>query len=242
MSWQEHRYQVLITRDGSPTLQSLAIETQEIMHHSGGAYAETQLIYGEPLRQRFDQGQTRVLSLGLGLGYNEILVACEAIKRNLPPEQVFLVSYESEDILKEKLMDFLLSFSNQTDEEFQTYKTILNFYLQNESFELAQIKKFLLELKEKNRWLLLGKFAPESLLSEKFNTILYDAFSAKTTPELWSEEFLNLVWRTNAADHCTVSTYACRSLLRKTLKENGFTVVEGPGFEGKRKNTIAMRN
>lgn len=242
MSWQENQYQVEITKDGSPSLRSLAISTQESMHHSGGAYTETQLIYGEPLRARFDKKQTRVLSVGLGLGYIEMMVACEAIKRKIAPTDLRLVSYESEQVLKDEFLNFLKDERAQ-NEKLETYQKILEFFVADEEdLTEEKVKSYLLKAFDKKSWEILGKLSEESLIPETFNLIIYDAFSAKTTPELWTEEFLNLVWNKNADKNCSVATYACRTLLRKSLFESGFQVIEELGFQSKKKRTLAVRD
>ena len=99
--WSHQDYEFVSTGDGSPTLKWLKGTKgyhgePETMHHMGGAYSETQGIYGEILREIFPHGKGSVVSVGLGLGYIEMLVAVEAIKHNLSPKIVRTLSFESE--------------------------------------------------------------------------------------------------------------------------------------------------
>ena len=48
-------------------------------------------------------------------------------------------------------------------------------------------------------------------------------------------------WQVNAAENCVFTTYACTSVLRKTLTENGFQFLKRPGFSGKRESSLATR-
>ncbi|MNL45541.1 bifunctional tRNA (mnm(5)s(2)U34)-methyltransferase/FAD-dependent cmnm(5)s(2)U34 oxidoreductase [compost metagenome] len=73
-----------------------------------------------------------------------------------------------------------------------------------------------------------------------YSGILYDAFSSKTTPHLWEEEFLKSFFQCAAAD-AMVSTYACKATLKRALKDSGFEVIVREGFLGKRNSTLALR-
>ena len=122
-------YQIEITEDGSPTLRWGAGES---MHHSGGAASESIYIYQAALdfwlhsqrvplghsltstlnlsilnensiyNQAIDFDSVSIMSLGFGLGYNEILVALWALKNQIPLNKVLLTSYEKESFLYEE--------------------------------------------------------------------------------------------------------------------------------------------
>ena len=65
------------TEDGSQTLRlGLGEGASEAMHSLRGAFSETDYIYGEALRAALTRGwPLNVLSMGLGLGYVELLSA-----------------------------------------------------------------------------------------------------------------------------------------------------------------------
>lgn len=228
LEWKNHNYELVITEDGSP---SLKWADKEIMHHKGGAYSETFEIYGGPIRETLKQGFNSFVSVGLGLGYNELMVASEAIKFGIP--NVRILSYESDDFLKNQFLNFLAARNND-----QIFKTISEFF--EVPFKL--IADFLLDHKQRNLWELQGALNSDSICADSYHCILYDAFSSKTSPELWSEEFLNSFLKKSAdSSFCLFSTYACTGALKRALKSQGFDVQLREGFHGKRNSTLGVR-
>lgn len=221
-------FKVVETKDGSPSLQLFTEDfvASEIMHHSGGAYSETQYIYGEALRLGFSQGLSRVVSVGLGLGYNEILSAHEALEAGVSLQ---LESYESESALKAAFLRFI--FENQGE----VYQKMSLFFPNS-----LRAQKSLQQMQAHSSWILREALTLETLPKSKPQVILYDAFSGKTTPELWEKDFL--IHFLNTCDQDAIfTTYACRASLKKALKEQGFKVLIRPGFQGKRNCTLAIR-
>ncbi len=262
--WQANGFEILWTGDGSPTLRSLL--SPESMHHSGGAFEETQLIYGEPLRQVFaereslTQNKVSVLSVGLGLGYNEILTAIEALestsknasKNNCMPDQVFLCSFESQQFLTDSFMKWVFRRSDPTS---VLYDKIAQFFindLRNRTYsliEICDIQDWLQKSFDNQSWQLFGAIEPnwptgipeKNLEQLKFNCIFYDAFSAKSSPHLWQEDFLFHFFSQTAQEKCHVSTYACTGALKRALRKAGFTLDLQEGFRSKRNRTHAIR-
>ncbi|MEO0336841.1 MAG: hypothetical protein AAF202_10620, partial [Pseudomonadota bacterium] len=76
------KYRRLTTKDGSPTLEITVEGVNENMHNFHGAFSETDYIYGEALRWALASPvpTLRVLSVGLGLGYNEIMTAAWSLR------------------------------------------------------------------------------------------------------------------------------------------------------------------
>lgn len=246
--WKNYGFQREITGDGSPTLRLLSFlggesMRPESMHHSGGALSETQFIYGPIVQMLFEASVSpRFLCVGLGLGYIEMLVALESLKK--PDSKLdFLLSFESEESLKVLFLDWL------TDKEIppecrETYELAASLLLQGTEYDLQNLKEVLLEWKKNGKWVLEGPLENCSALAQKydqFNGIFYDAFSRKTSEGLWSEEFLNLFLQQLAASDCLLATYASLGNLKRALKEQNFEVIVRPGFQGKRNSTWAQR-
>lgn len=63
-AWLDKKFEVVWTEDGSPSLKS--VQGHEVMHHRGGAYDETQSIYGNVVREVMNQGGARFFIGGLG--------------------------------------------------------------------------------------------------------------------------------------------------------------------------------
>ncbi len=231
--WKKHNYELVLTEDQSPTLRWLGSENLETMHHRGGAYSETQQIYGNPLREVFKVGGRSVVSVGLGLGYNEILVASEALQFSLMPGSVRLLSYESDEFLKEHFLNWI-----QTQDSDLIYDQVFQFF---SSSDKASVKDWLRKSLIQNCWKLEGALQNEFLLHETYECIFYDAFSSKTSPHLWQEDFLNRYFAKASAPRCQISTYACTGALKRALKANGFEVILREGFHSKRNSTLGIR-
>jgi len=226
-------YAIEMTEDGSPTMR---IDSGESMHHSGGAWAETLYVYGAALRwalSKTDSSSMRICNVGLGLGYNELLVAalCPQIER--------LFSFEVESRLVESFEDNLSSIS---DAYFQNILTQVNAV-----FPAIDPCLRLLEWRSGGRWRVFPEglgpdFFAQAQKQMDWTICLYDAFSAQTNPELWEEEFLVQFLASQAGNQFAVfATYACRGSLKRALRRSSFQVLERPGFQGKRNATFAVR-
>lgn len=234
--WAPYGYEIMTTEDQSPTLHWVNSETKEHMHHRGGAYSETQLIYGNPLRDNLDHGGRSAISVGLGLGYNEILCAVECLQRKISPSQFRLLSFESEAILRDRFLAWI-----QGREQFEIYETVLGFYLKDTSLTSEQVKSWLHQAHQSGFWKSREALGADVQLTEKFHVIFYDAFSAKTSPHLWDESFLTKFFAQACHKVATVTTYACLGNLKRALKANGFEIIVREGFKSKRNSTLGIR-
>jgi len=172
-TWSEIGFEVEITGDGSPTLRLMP---GECMHHSGGAAEETELIYGQVIRQCFEQtSQPHFLSVGLGLGYVEMTVAREAlIKQNL---NFTLESFELVPELREYLKQWLNEemFSSEIS---SVYDSVLEFVLLDSKSIInpKDVKKILLEKMRSGQWTLKGPLVASSDSLTKAICIVISAF------------------------------------------------------------------
>jgi hypothetical protein len=233
-NWADYGYEEIETSDGSPSLKSLAFAEAEVMHHRGGAFTESREIYGRLIRPCFESEGPRFLSLGLGLGYNEMLIAEEAVRRG--SENWSCVSYEADPVLVEQLLAFLKGES-MSSALASTYRKILQ-----GMGEPEPVRASLLKALGENRWILQGPMSSTTVPPFSIHGFLWDAFSQKTSPELWEESFLTeFLGKYSAIDHAGLSTYACIGKLKRALKANGFTVTVCEGFAGKRNSTFAWR-
>ncbi len=235
--WKNHHFEKVLTEDQSPTLRWLASENQETMHHRGGAYSETQEIYGNPLRLVMAQGGRSAISVGLGLGYNEILTAVEALGAGLAPGEFQLLSFESEDILKEQ---FLAWISGEVCDS--VYDEVWSFFEpQAAGISKSQVQNWLKESLKHKTWDLQQALTPDFQIKQKYQCVFYDAFSSKTSPHLWAEDFLTKFWNEATAVDCVVTTYACTGALKRSLKATGFELILVGGFQSKRRRTMGRR-
>ncbi len=236
-------YRFYTTVDGSPTLEfSYDSGQSEAMHNSQGAFEESIYIYGRALDEAFRALPVpEVLSVGLGLGYNEFLTAAYSLKAEKPISEFKLTSFEHESFLTDNLLLFLKGELEVGDFS-KAYSWILNAFA--ERFEIPEfvLKERLLEMKATNQWELESSFNPTELPHGKsWNVFLYDAFSSKLTPNLWAEESLVHLLSQHAQTRCFFSTYAATGSLKRALKTTGFVVEDRAGFSGKRQSTYAAR-
>ena len=230
------QYEILKTQDGSPTLKALQLSTQESMHHSGGAWSETLYIYGTALELlKQIQKPWRVLSVGLGLAYNEMmtLASLQAHQQNLQT----LTSFEADTYLRESLDAWLQKESCDLGSTYDDIKSLCENH-----FGSTQLLFKLQQSRKKQKWNLLGALGDAGCrISNPHHLIYYDAFSSRSNPELWNEDFLNKFLVAYAAPQCIFATYACTGSLKRALRQQGFLTKIRAGFQGKRDSTLAIR-
>ncbi len=246
--WKDIGFSLELTMDGSPTLRLLDqpqtdSSRAESMHHSGGAFSESVYIYGEIIdlgmkKLRSNVQPLHILSVGLGLGYNELLVAAYALKHNLQ-SSIQIASFEIVEGLKSAFLDYCEQ--KELSSEVQgTYDLMLNYYENHFDLKKETLLSLLADLYKNKKWIIHSDF---SLYNEKseFHVLLYDAFSGKTNQELWTEDFLSQKLELISAEQAIFATYACRASLKKALQKSNYDIVIKDGFQGKRNCTQAHR-
>ncbi len=212
------------TEDGSWTLRWVTHPRTETMHNPRGAKSETLFIYGQGL-QHFLKNISQPLSawsVGLGLGYIEMLLAA------LAPEISALSSFENVEFLR-------TSFSSWAEDanSHEVYDDIAG--------DFPGCRATLAKLRRQNRWQLWGDLRQDFLKAKPANLILFDAFSAKSSPELWTEDFLVQMLTEGTQQACVFVSYAATGNLNRALRKSGFEQEDFPGWGGKRESTLALR-
>ncbi len=243
-TWQDLGFFVELTADQSPSLRLIQsnsdnYENGEAMHHSGGAMTETNLIYADCIQKVFNQSnKPAFLVVGLGLGYIEMCIAREALLKKKDVDCIR--SFESVTGLRQGFYNWLwglpLSLEMQT-----TYDLVCSFVIQECGLTQKQIQDFLRtyfpQIESLDQAL-----ERSTLFEQKFDGILYDAFSSKTSPLLWEEDFLAEFLDKAAKPKCFLATYACKGTLKRALKKNQFNIEDLLGFKSKRNRISAFRN
>ncbi|MCB0411619.1 MAG: hypothetical protein KDD22_03790 [Bdellovibrionales bacterium] len=240
---QESPWKFVRTQDGSPSLVlSSEIGVEEWMHNSFGAFEESVFIYGAALEKAFEWHLPRyeVFSLGLGLAYNEFIAASLALKLGTS-SSVFIESYETVAPLREFIVNYLERRS--VPEGFQhAYDWIAEACTKRFEIQRQELLSLLLEWKQSNQWQIKEGFHPSNFQScTRFHVFLYDAFSRKMNPELWTEESLQKFLLDHSQIPAIFATYAATGALNRALKANEFVLLDQPGFAGKRQSTMAIR-
>lgn len=240
-------FQIEITQDGSPTLRLRdSSGLGESMHNLKGAFSETLYIYLPTLQRAFEwqEPETRLLSVGLGLGYNELLSAAFTLK-NYPNHPWRLLSYESKDFLRRYFMSWLDGNPgvSQTDSDlFGVYDVILDLVSREMNVSQTAVRNRLKQMAAEKTWMLCETLNPCEDPPFRVHGIFYDAFSSQTSPELWKENNLDQFFIRFADAPCFLSTYAATGSLKRALKKADFKVDFVPGFGGKRQSTTALRD
>jgi hypothetical protein len=239
------KFQFVKTEDGSLTARIGAPGTpmedcSEAMHSLRGAFSETVYIYGSAIQKAADDGMAEpVLSMGLGLGYVELLAAAIALKagRNVRGE-----SFEIVPELREYFQAWLCDTGELPADFAVAYDSILKRTAESIRVDADHLRQSFADAVATGDWLIRDELTAETTFSTKFGCICFDAFSSKTTPNLWTEEFLQEFLKKTSASQCVLSTYACTGALKRALKSEGFEVKIREGFSSKRDSTFATRN
>lgn len=230
--------QIFITEDGSPTL-ILTYEngSAEKMHHSGGALSESFFIYHTALRTIFEHGwRPRILSLGLGLGYNELIAVGEMHKSEVADWRLW--SFEIQDVLRSGFIKWLEDSPTDLGD---VYDQVLLGVAGKLGMTAEDLKILTVAAVKSGKLILRGSFPAEAGDMTACTCVFYDAFSKKMDPDLWDEPQLRARLEKRLAPQCVLATYAATGVLNRILKSLGFRLLPRAGFLGKRESTLAIR-
>lgn len=259
LSFDDKLYQFISTADGSPSVRKAALDQPaEAMHHSGGALTESLYVYGEALESALElKFEPAVLSVGLGCGYNEWITLGLFLKHQIAKSQMYLESFESDLVIRSQFLQFLdvngeLTLDDPPDERLaahfqKTFALALKLVADAMSltpYELLKLGRWLVCEK---KWRLRATLDSQTQFDRTFGAIFFDAFSSKSSPTLWSHDFLaGFLAKTTAPfrvppTSCVFATYASKANLKHALEWAGFELKKQAGFAGKRESTRAYR-
>jgi len=222
------------------------------MHSRSGALSETLHVYG-PLAALIADKKVPpcVLIVGLGLGYVEMCVAGAWLAAG-GGEELLLVSYETDARLREGFLDFLrndLEFIEDTSTSCnsaalpQLHANIMKATAAHFGVSPRALHGFLRALCEKGSFRILEAFGEREakcVAGAPFGGVFFDAYSASTSADLWTDEILTAVFALAGAQ-AGFACYASRTSLKRAARAAGFRVVSRAGFAGKRECTLALR-
>lgn len=238
------------TGDGSLTA---CFGEGETMHSLRGAFNETVYIYGTALENARNAMENigadkspRTLSLGLGLGYVELLASAYAAKRGQLPRGE---SFDLVDDLNASFLAWLRRDEHSPLVPFEVYDEIAQKTATHANERFPELKTLsaddvrasLAQSVENGDWFLLPALSQETKFENKFECVAFDAFSSKSTPELWTRDFLDPFLRDACGTPCVLSTYACTGHLKRALVDAGFKLEIREGYASKRDCTLASR-
>lgn len=232
--------EIYTTQDGSPTLTWRRADGYiEKMHHSGGALEESIYIYLRSLDLVLERGEApRVLSIGLGLGYNELLTIGEFLRLDRPDWHLW--SFEAHPQLRSEFVRWLIT-ERVESELGATYEDVLERVAQRLQIEPTALKTAARLGLDTGRLQLRSSFPEDAAHINNVSLVYYDAYSKKMDPHLWDEQCLTGSLGPLLSDRCVLSTYAATGSLNRALRGLGFRLLPKPGFLGKRESTLAIR-
>lgn len=238
-------FQIIETADGSPSVTWTNPDgVSESMHNKKGALSESLFIYHNAINFVTSKGWApRFLSVGLGLGYNELIVSAHCLKERVPLNEVSLRSFEASPFLRQQFLSWLQGKapSKEQLEWWKMYYEITEQIAAHFAVSATEIKKYLESLLQLGRWDLSEALTPSTTFNERYSAILFDAFSSNVNPELWSEAFLSQFLFDATSPNCVFVTYAAKGTLNRALRNQGFIMETQEGFGGKRQSTYALR-
>jgi len=212
---------LIVTKDGSHTL--LISDLGETFHSRHGAIQESLHVYIENGLKFINSSKIDVLEFGFGTGLNALLTYQYAKQNNIT------IKYETIEAYPLTFDEFkFLNYDAFIKSNITLHQ--LHHYPFN---EIITIDDDFIFLKHHQK-------IQDFKTSNSFDIIYFDVFGYDYQPELWSEEILTKAYNLLNSNGVLV-TYACKSIVTKTLKKIGFTVKKLPGAPGKREMTVAVK-
>ena len=216
------------TADGSPTLYMEHFD--EYYHSKHGAVQEAEHVYLKMgldfwKEQHPDEKKCHVFEMGFGTGLNALLTAQKAEQLQLELSYYTIEAYPlTPSELKEvNYSDYLVA--NAKD----TFHQIID-----APWEKLHPISSLFSIKKMKT--LLENYLPK----ETIDVLYYDAFGARSQPEIWEDHcFKPLVDKLSPGG--VFVTYAAKGSVRRALQNLGLEVALVPGPPGKREMIQAYR-
>ncbi len=212
------------TADGSSTIY--VPELKEHYHSVNGAVQESMHVFIRAGLHRVESNPVNILEVGFGTGLNAILTLIDTKGfRQVKYHTLELYPLEWEIIEKLQYPKFL----GVTDDCALLYKEM---HLAPWGIESWINSGFCLHKTNSS--------LTNSILTDYFNLIYFDAFAPAVQPELWTEEVFRMLFDCMLEGGLLV-TYCAKGEVRRCMQRAGFTVERLPGPPGKREILRAKR-
>lgn len=210
---------VVMTADGSLTAYHPVYRQHFHSLAGAAAEAENKFIIPSRLRERLEAGDTRLLDIGFGLGYNAVAAAAAA--RDVGGGELDIISIERDP------QTLALAAETHRDD---SAAGIIRGLRGNGRWQEGGVRIQLIAGDARQS----VKLLPDGW----FDVIFLDAFSPDRNPELWTYDFLRLTVRKLAPGGALV-TYSASLSVRGALLRLGMTVGNTKAFGRRRPGTIA---
>ncbi len=202
------------TRDNSITFFNE--KYQESYHSTSvGAIEEAEKKYVEPCNLK--DGAV-ILDFCFGLGYNSLAAL---MKLN----QVTIIAIENDPEILKQIQNI------EVPEPYKEKYEIIKQVAKNKEYNKDNIKiKLIVNDAEK----------AIQLITTQFDAVLFDPFSPKKHPELWTEKVFKDIHKLMKPG-AILTTYSCATQVRKNMAAANLTVKDGPILGRKSPSTIAIK-
>lgn len=217
-----HR-ELQMTADGSYTL--FMPEMNEHYHSVNGAVQESRHVFIEAGLHHVLRKKVTILEIGFGTGLNAFLTLLDSVTTET---EVYYYSFElyplSLDIIDALNYGEIIS-RNKKDAFRALHIANWNQPVKiTENFTLHKIQG------DSNR----------EKLPEGIDLAYFDAFAPDKQPEMWNQEIFNKLFACMNAE-AVLTTYCAKGVVRRMMKEAGYTVERIPGPPGKREMLRATK-
>ena len=220
------KHEIIITQDGSSSIY--IPELDETYHSKFGAIQEAKHVFIKNGLDLFEDGSgISILEIGFGTGLNALITLLEAEKRNLKINYVGVEAYPIpfDEISQLNYVTQLESLEKQVDFEKMHASNWEEKIAINSNFTLTKRKQSFEEISDENT----------------FDLIYFDAFGFTVQPELWNEVIFEIMYK-SLKNRGILTTYACRTSIKKAMQHAGFQTLKLPGAPGKREMLRALKN
>ena len=218
------RREIITTSDGSKTIH--LPDWDESYHSKHGAVQEAYHVFIKNGLNLFKNTTVNILEIGFGTGLNAIITYIEAEKMDLKINYTGVEAYpitlaEALEMNYVEALNFEDSdgvFEKMHEIPFGTVVALSdNFNIEKRNIFFDQIEDI-----------------------DSFDLIYFDAFGFRVQPELWSTEIFLKMYKA-LKNNGVLVTYAARGVVKRSMKEVGFTVEKLAGPPGKREMMRAFK-
>lgn len=217
--------EIIVTGDGSTTIH--LPDVNESYHSKHGAIQEAVHVFIKNGLDLVDKQDISILEIGFGTGLNAWLTYDYAAKSNKTVRYIGVEAYPVEN--------------NEI--------SLLNYHLQMPDFDNG--KQVFSKIHDATWEIEVAIDAHFKLLKKQlffdkitdlnaYDLIYFDAFGYRVQPELWSEQIFQIMY--NALKPGGIlTTYACRTPIKKAMEKVGFKTQKLAGPPGKREMLRAIK-
>jgi tRNA U34 5-methylaminomethyl-2-thiouridine-forming methyltransferase MnmC len=216
---------LITTSDGSSTIQ--IEEWGETYHSIHGAVQEAEHVYIKNGLERLTNNNVKILEMGFGTGLNAFLTALKAKKEQKKIEYHTVEGFPLSTEETERLNYIDLVKTKEGQQIFDALHTSR----WNTKTRITQ--EFTLNK-------IHGLFEEVNLANDYFDLIYFDVFGYPYQPELWSVEIFKEMYAA-LKQGGILTTYACRSPIKKAMQNAGLLIEVCSGPPGKREMIIARK-